>query len=217
MKTIVILLIIGAASFCGYKYIFSSKIQNSPQTPPPRLALLGTFYVKDKISITTEDGITSLLPGKMVTLIRESGNNLIVTDGTQEVEVAKTSLTNDLDILDGIISQNANQQKQIAANASLRDKVAIENIKKLEEDILNEQERLNLEITEMTVTVNRLNRELEAVKRVSQSCLTKRPTKTQIDLEQNIASINQKIIWNNEQITDLRLKLQRARFERQSK
>jgi hypothetical protein len=213
MKKIIILLIVGLVGFFGYNYFFSDKIQSSP----PRLAPLGTFYVKEKISITTEDGIVSLRPGKMVTLIRESGNNSIVTDGKQEFEVAKTSLTNELDILDGIISSNANQQKQIAANAALRDKAAIENINKWEENIVDKQRRLKLEITEMTITANRINRELEDAKRASQASLTKGPTKTQIDLEENISQINNKINWNNDQITDLELKLAKARLERQSK
>ena len=140
-----------------------------------------------------------------------------MTDGKQEFEVAKTSLTNELDILDGIISSNANQQKQIAANAALRDKAAIENINKWEENIVDEQPRLKLEITEMTITANRINRELEDAKRASQASLTKGPTKTQIDLEENISQINNKINWNNDQITDLELKLAKARLERQSK
>ena len=204
------LLIIGAVSFLGYKYFFSDRIQ----ALPPRLAPSGTFYIKDKISVTTEHGITSFQAGKKVTLVRESGNNLIVTDGRQEVEVAKTSLTNDLDILEGIISSNANQKKQIAANAV---EAAMEDIKKWEEGIQNGQRRLQLEITELNIAAERLNRELEVAKAASQASLTKAPTKAQFELEEKIALIQKNILQNNDKITDMQLKLAKARLERQSK
>jgi hypothetical protein len=189
------LLIVGALSFLGYKYFFSDRTQAlPPRLAPPRLAPSGTFYIKDKISVTTEHGITSFPAGKKVTLVRESGNNLIVTDGRQEVEVAKTSLTNDLDVLEGIISSNANQKKQIAANAAAREEAAKEDIKKWEEGIQNEQRRLQLEITELNIAAERLNRELEVAKTASQASLTKAPTKAQFELEETIALIQKKNI-----------------------
>jgi len=213
MKKIIMLLIVGALSFLGYKYFFSDRTQ----ALPPRLAPSGTFYIKDKISVTTEHGITSFPAGKKVTLVRESGNNLIVTDGRQEVEVAKTSLTNDLDVLEGIISSNANQKKQIAANAAAREEAAMEDFKKWEEGIQNEQRRLQLEITELNIAAERLNRELEVAKTASQASLTKAPTKAQFELEEKIALIQKKILQNNDKITDMQLRLAKARLERQSK
>lgn len=229
MKTIIILIIIVAASFFGYKYFFSEKLQISPQGPPqispqispqsspPRLAPPGTFYVKDKISITTEDGITSLPPGKKVTLVRESGNSIVVTDGIQEFDVARSSLTNDLDILDGITTSHINRQKNIEANAASRSKNAIEEIKKWEEGIQNEQRRLQLENAEMNIAAERMNRELEDAKRAPRASLTKAPTKVQYDLEQKIAAISKKLTQNNDQITDMQLILAKARLQRQSK
>jgi len=207
------LLIIGAVSFLGYKYFFSDRTQ----VPPPRLAPSGTFYVRDKISVTTEHGITSFPAGKEVTLVRESGNNLIVTDGRQEVEVARTSLTNDLDVRDGIISPSANQTEQFAANAAARAETARKAFIKWEEGIQNEQRRLQLDVKGLNIAAERLNRELEVAKTASQASLTKAPTKAQLELEEKMAQIQKTILQNNDKITDMQLSLEKARLERQSK
>ena len=211
MRALILFIFLCVACFFGYRYFFA------PKTPPKRLAPLGTFYVKEKFSVTTEDGITSLPTGKKVTLVREAGTNLIVTDGTQEFDIPESSLTNDLDILDGINASNANIEKQIELNAAQRSKAVMQGIKKWEDDIHIEQRRLKLENIELGIRIERMNRELAAAQQAAQASLTATPTKTQSDLEQKIAQINAKIVENNDKITDLQLNLVKAQQERLSK
>ena len=74
-------------------------------TPQARLAPEGTFYVIKSFKVTTEDGIIGFPKGKKVTLIREEGDQYIVTDGKVEGKSSRDSFTKDLDIADNVLAE----------------------------------------------------------------------------------------------------------------
>jgi len=87
-------------------------------TPEPlqkHLAPAGVFYVTRHISITTDDGITAVAPGTKVTLVKDLGAKLRVSNGKMEFEAEADQLTNDLDVLNMATRAASNQAGAIAA------------------------------------------------------------------------------------------------------
>lgn len=87
----------------------------TPVPAPKRLTPEGVFYVTQHISITTPDGISSVKPGTKVTLVKDLGATLRVTDGQMEFEATKDQLTNDLDIAQAAVGIATRQAGAIAA------------------------------------------------------------------------------------------------------
>lgn len=80
----------------------------SPSAEPrsqTRLAPEGILYVTESFKVTTENGIIGFPKGKKVTLIREEGDQCIVTDGKVEGKSSRDSFTNDLDIADTALAE----------------------------------------------------------------------------------------------------------------
>ena len=93
-----------------------------------RLAPEGILYVTERFSVATDSGLHGFSPGKQVKLIRIDGANYIVSDGQIEATAPSTSFTNDLDIVDALVSKEAIQRKtheqrqQESADESKRNK-----------------------------------------------------------------------------------------------
>jgi hypothetical protein len=131
MKTLLIIL-----SACGTVLFVSSCDRSTPPPPLPtpsptpvvRLAPEGILYVTERFSVPTDSGLHGFSVGKQVKLIRIDGSNYIVSDGQVEATAPTTSFTNDLDILDALVSRSAIQRKtqeqrlQENANESKRTK-----------------------------------------------------------------------------------------------
>jgi hypothetical protein len=54
-----------------------------------------TFWLIQRVSITTSAGVTGIPPGTKVTMIKDNGMNLTVTDGTNTFEVSRAVVTTD--------------------------------------------------------------------------------------------------------------------------
>lgn len=89
-----------------------------------RLAPAGTYYTLQPISVTTDDGITGVQPGTLVTLVQDNGaTKVVTTDGKMKFDVAAGQITNDLDVVDQMnqaqsqaaLAQAAAQQQAAAA------------------------------------------------------------------------------------------------------
>ena len=85
-----------------------------PAAPSKRLAPDGVFYVVQAFSITTDAGVRGIRAGTPLRLIKDGGTTLRVSDGQQEFDARRESLTNDLDIAAQASGQQASQQAAIA-------------------------------------------------------------------------------------------------------
>ena len=90
-------------------------------SPPQHLAPEGTFYMLEYVSAHTPHGLTGFVPGQAVRLVSadKATQTLLVSDGTNQVAVSPSQITNDLDIaaLVGRRDQQSQQelQRRIAA------------------------------------------------------------------------------------------------------
>ena len=75
-----------------------SSPAESKQTASPRLAPDGVFFLLERTRVKTDSGINAYPQGTRVERISESGLNLRVKAGEDEFEIAKSLLTNDLDL-----------------------------------------------------------------------------------------------------------------------
>ncbi|MFZ4774377.1 MAG: hypothetical protein ACOYM3_03385 [Terrimicrobiaceae bacterium] len=103
-----------------------SSAPSSSPTAHERLAPEGVFYVVTAFSLKTDSGIHGFSKGKKVTLLREEGNQWVVSDGIAEAKAPKTSFTNNLDVAETLLSKEIAVQKvgaqqaaqSVASNAS---------------------------------------------------------------------------------------------------
>lgn len=89
-----------------------------PATPVPvvhRLAPEGIFYVLQRVTVTTDDGIHGLAPGTGVRLVRKTDAGMVVTDGQHEFTALPSQLTNDLDVAGNAAGIDARQRANLAA------------------------------------------------------------------------------------------------------
>lgn len=112
IKAILCLLLTCAISFILASCDKPTYIPPVPSpTPAPRLAPEGILYVTERFSVSTDTGLHGFSVGKQVRLIRIDGPNYLVTDGLTEGSAPATSFTNDLDVLDALVSKGAVQRK----------------------------------------------------------------------------------------------------------
>ncbi len=78
----------------------------APEPPPKRLAPEGIFYVIQRISVTTDDGVRSIPVGTGAKLVRQSGLQLVLNDGKSEFTAARSQVTNDLDEAESYLRQS---------------------------------------------------------------------------------------------------------------
>ena len=89
----------------------------TPIAPAKRLAPEGVFYVVQAFSVTTDDGMRGIRAGSKVTLVKDAGAILRVSDGKQEFDARREFLTNDLDIA---ALAHTRQMGEQAANAEFQ-------------------------------------------------------------------------------------------------
>ena len=85
-----------------------------PVVPVKRLAPEGIYYVMQAFSMTTDSGVKGVPLGTKVTLIKDTGTVLRVTDGRHEFDARPEFLTNDLDVAAEGAAQKASQQAATA-------------------------------------------------------------------------------------------------------
>jgi hypothetical protein len=73
-----------------------------------------TFWLIQRVSITTSAGVTGIPPGTKVTLIKDNGMNLTVTDGTSTFEIPRAQLTTDIEVARKAASLDYSAQVAIA-------------------------------------------------------------------------------------------------------
>lgn len=81
--------------------VFKSRIPEgatATHSGEKRLAPLGTFYMMERVSVETKNGIIAVVPGDEVKVLKRTGDRLKVTIGTADFEVKETQVTNDLDV-----------------------------------------------------------------------------------------------------------------------
>ena len=94
----------------GALNVATQPLPASPTETAKRLAPTGVYYVVQGFSITTDEGVKGVRPGTKVTLIKDGGASLRVSDGPQEFDVRRELLTNDLDLAAKVsFVQNAHQ------------------------------------------------------------------------------------------------------------
>lgn len=83
-------------------YWYTRPVVNAQRLAPP-----GVYFLVQRLSLTTDHGIIALSEGTRVRLIRENGSTMRVTTGTDEFEVERDTLTNDLDIAEAVARRDA--------------------------------------------------------------------------------------------------------------
>jgi hypothetical protein len=85
-------------------FVCSCNKPPEPSPPPPptpvakHLAPEGVYYLLQRVGVTTKAGVSSVSAGTIVTLVKDLGDKLRVTDGETEFEVERSKLTNDMDV-----------------------------------------------------------------------------------------------------------------------
>ena len=85
-------------------------------TPAPRkhLAPVGIYFLAERISVTTDFGVTGIAPGTEVKLLK-AGTPMRVTDGREQFDVMPSQVTNDLDIAAQVANADQVTQSSIGA------------------------------------------------------------------------------------------------------
>lgn len=126
-----LLVLLGVAGYFTYVNYFggtpnavSSLI--SAQDPPKRLTPDGTFFVTDRHSEISGEGVRAIQPGTRVKAVGspEPGKTTIRTDDGIEFLVSNDILTNDLDVIDRVLTavrrQIQDAQEQTDATMAIR-------------------------------------------------------------------------------------------------
>ena len=102
MKILLLLAVLGICGFFAYRNWYSVPEPPPAPTPAPqvRLAPDGIFFVVKAFSVQTEDGINGFPALKEVRLVRQEGDEFIVTDGQAEGRAPKANFSNNLDVVD---------------------------------------------------------------------------------------------------------------------
>lgn len=81
----------------------------------PRLAPPGVYFTLTYLSVRNPSGITGLEPGTRVVCVKDKGAVLLVKAGNLEVEAKRQYLTNDLDVADLAVRDDAEARQAIAS------------------------------------------------------------------------------------------------------
>src|SRR5689334_12284481 len=106
MKWILLLLVCAAVAWFFFvrqpaKIAVVEPVPAPVASPTPRqrnLAPDGVYFLLARVGITEDSGITGIVPGTKITLIRQTGTRMTVSDGKHQFEVEASQVTNDLDI-----------------------------------------------------------------------------------------------------------------------
>ena len=100
MKKLLVIVVLVALGYAGY--IKRSEIQAyfAGQTPEvaeqPDIAAKGTYYLLQRIPVTTDTGVIGMSPGTKVTVVSTTAGGMRVTDGQNQFDVDASQVTNDL-------------------------------------------------------------------------------------------------------------------------
>jgi len=81
----------------------------------PRLAPFGVYFTLIHLSAQTASGITGFEPGTQVVCVKDEGPVLRVKAGNLEFEAKRQYLTNDLDVADLAVRNDAEAQQAVAS------------------------------------------------------------------------------------------------------
>jgi hypothetical protein len=78
---------------------FKSKVPVPENSAPneKHVAPPGVFYMLERVSAETKNGIVAVVPGDEVKLLKRTGDVLTVSNGTADFEVKASQVTDDLD------------------------------------------------------------------------------------------------------------------------
>lgn len=142
MKTILPILVALGLGYLGFVFWQNRKPETAPppsvaaETPPPapaatpepiaaapephrNLAPPGTYYIVQRVSVTTDSSIIGILPGTKVTMVN-AGPPLHVTDGQNQFDVQPDQVTNDLDIAAKAYYADQNAQSALHSMTALQ-------------------------------------------------------------------------------------------------
>ena len=101
MKIILLFVVLAICGFFAYRDWYAvTELPAPTPTPQVRLAPDGVFFVVKAFSVQTEDGINGFPALKEVRLVRQEGDEFIVTDGQAEGRAPKANFSNNLDVVD---------------------------------------------------------------------------------------------------------------------
>jgi hypothetical protein len=83
--------------------------------PHPRLAPPGVYFTLTYISVRNPYGITGVEPGTRVVCIKDEGPVLLVREDNLEFEAKRQYLTNNLDVADLAVRNDAQAQQAVAS------------------------------------------------------------------------------------------------------
>ena len=136
-------------------------------TPAPtptmsHLAPAGVYFLLQKITVETADGIAGLPPGTRATVLKDFGDTLRLSSRGHEFNASRSQVTNDLDVAAAVARNDASAQQAVGRNFQ-QQKMANE---------LTEQERLRQTKTVLPTQVPppvqpRINPLSEPAKRVN--------------------------------------------------
>ena len=86
------------------------RILHHPRPAPP-----GVYFTLIYISVRDGSGVTGVEPGTRVVLVRDEGPWLLVKEGNLEFEAERQYLTNDLDVADLALSNDAEAKQAVAS------------------------------------------------------------------------------------------------------
>jgi hypothetical protein len=122
----------------------------SVESPSP--ATEAIYYVVKRFSVSTADGLHGFPVGKKVTLVREEGSDLVVTDGVMEGKASKDSFSTDQKTTEVI------QQKHMIAAASNQ---AVQNAKAQEARLAAEKAEKDRQENVNTAKQNRIRTQIQ--------------------------------------------------------
>ena len=99
--------------------LIQPAVPPSPTSAPQTVAPAGVYFLTQRVSITTESGVLGIVPGTKVTLVKDSGGTLTVTEGQHQFDVLSNQLTNDIGLASKLAAADlARQAKAVEATSS---------------------------------------------------------------------------------------------------
>jgi hypothetical protein len=117
MKQYFLLLILIGLGAWAYFHFYRADAEQAPPPHEPHLAREGTFFVLQYVSVPSNHGIIGFEPGREVHFVRVDHEKglMVVSDGTYDVEMKPSQLTNDIDIAGLARKGDEDSQRQIKA------------------------------------------------------------------------------------------------------
>ncbi len=179
------------AKNAGSGPVFSTSVPEQVASPP---VLKGGYYVVKHFSVVTNSGVQGFSPGKYVTLVRESGDDFVVTDGTILATAPRSYFTNDTTIASGLLKKQepksaavpAQGNERAAAFEKTKNALALKAAQRAEE---HKQTLFELKKQQMAADVANLTQRIAAAEQeISQKKSTQRPVRRTYDAWGNLIS-----------------------------